>query len=217
MNYELLENNKVTLCGVVASLPEYSHEVYGEQFFNLYLAVERLSDNQDIIPITVSDRIIRENNFEVGTKICVKGQFRSYNKIEDEKSKLMLTVFVREVLTQYDENITNEIELCGFICKNPIYRTTPFKREICDILVAVNRAYNKSDYLPCIAWGRNARFAKNLQIGQAINIVGRIQSRDYQKKIDDEKMITKTAYEISISQISYQNATSSVQFEQYYK
>lgn len=217
MNYELLENNKVTLCGVVASLPEYSHEVYGEEFYNLFIAVERLSDNQDIIPITVSDRLLKVNNFELGTKICVKGQFRSYNKIENEKSKLMLTVFVRDVCYNFKEDAINEITLTGYVCKSPIYRTTPFKREICDVLIAVNRAYNKSDYLPCIAWGRNARFAKNLQVGDAVNIVGRIQSRDYQKKLEDEKMVTKTAYEISISQISYQKMENSISFEQYYK
>ena len=217
MNYELLENNKVTLCGVVASLPEYSHEVYGEEFYNLQLAVERLSDNQDIIPITVSDRLLKVNNFELGTKVYIKGQFRSYNKIENDKSKLMLTVFVREVLSEFDEDVTNEIILTGYVCKSPVYRTTPFKREICDVLIAVNRAYNKSDYLPCIAWGRNARFAKNLQVGDGVNIVGRIQSRDYQKKLEDDKTITKTAYEISISQISYLKNENQVQFEQYYK
>lgn len=217
MNYELLDNNKVTLCGVIASTKEYSHEVYGEEFYTLNLAVERLSDNQDIIPITISDRLLKINNFEVGSKVCIKGQFRSYNKIENEKSKLMLTVFVREVVDTVNYEPINEIELSGFICKNPIYRTTPFKREICDILVAVNRAYNKSDYLPCIAWGRNARFAKNLQVGEGVNIVGRIQSRDYQKKLENDETITKTAYEISISQISHLKNENSVVFEQYYK
>ena len=217
MNYELLENNKVTLSGMVASLPEYSHEVYGEEFFTLYLAVERLSDHQDIIPITVSDRILKENNFEIGSKICLKGQFRSYNKIENEKSKLMLTVFVREVVAPEEIDVTNEIVLTGYVCKSPIYRTTPFKREICDILIAVNRAYNKSDYLPCIAWGRNARFAKALKVGANVTITGRIQSRDYQKKLDDNQIVTKTAYEISISQISNATSSTPVDIEQYYK
>ena len=217
MNYELLENNKVTLSGVVASLPEYSHEVYGEEFFTVYLAVERLSDHQDIIPITVSDRILKENNFEIGARIGLKGQFRSYNKIENEKSKLMLTVFVREIISSEENNITNEIQLLGYVCKAPIYRTTPFKREICDVLIAVNRAYNKSDYLPCIAWGRNARFAKSLKVGANVSIIGRIQSRDYQKKLDDNQVVTKTAYEISISHISNYNSSTPVDFEQYYK
>ena len=217
MNYELLENNKVTLCGMVASLPEYSHEVYGEEFFTLYLAVERLSDHQDIIPITVSDRILKDNNFEIGAKVCLKGQFRSYNKIQDEKSKLMLTVFVREVVSPEEVTVSNEIQLTGFVCKPPIYRTTPFKREICDVLIAVNRAYNKSDYLPCIAWGRNARFSKSLKVGANVTITGRIQSRDYQKKLSDNQVVTKTAYEISISQISNADMPTQVDVEQYYK
>lgn len=217
MNYELLENNKVTLKGMVASLPEYSHEVYGEEFFTLFLAVDRLSDHQDIIPITVSDRILKENNFEIGATVALKGQFRSYNKIENEKSKLMLTVFVREVVDALEENVANEIILTGYVCKTPIYRTTPFKREICDVLIAVNRAYNKSDYLPCIAWGRNARFAKALSVGDGITLTGRIQSRDYQKKLSENETVTKTAYEISISQISNAKNQTTVNFEQYYK
>lgn len=217
MNYELLENNKVTLFGMIASQPEYSHEVYGEEFFTLYLAVERLSDHQDIIPITVSDRILKENNFEIGAKICLKGQFRSYNKIENDKSKLMLTVFVREIVNPEEVSVTNEIQLSGYVCKNPIYRTTPFKREICDVLIAVNRAYNKSDYLPCIAWGRNARFAKSLKVGSNVTVTGRIQSRDYQKKLDENQTITKTAYEISISQITNAAVATPVDVEQYYQ
>ena len=216
MNYELLENNKVTLKGMVASLPEYSHEVYGEEFFTLYLAVERLSDHQDIIPITVSDRIIKENNFEIGATVALKGQFRSYNKIENEKSKLMLTVFVREVIDAVEEDVTNEITLTGYVCKTPVYRTTPFKREICDILIAVNRAYNKSDYLPCIAWGRNARFAKSLNVGDGITLTGRIQSRDYQKKLSESETVTKTAYEISISSISNLKDSKEIKIDKYY-
>ena len=216
MNYELLENNKVTLCGIVASALEYSHEVYGEEFYNLYLAVDRLSEQKDIIPITVSDRLLKQNNFEIGNKVCIKGQFRSYNKIENEKSKLMLTVFVREILEEEPE-VSNEIVLTGFVCKKPIYRTTPFKREICDVLIAVNRAYNKSDYLPCIAWGRNARFTKNLDVGECVMVMGRIQSREYQKRLEDDKVVTKTAYEISISQISYNKEENVVEFKQYYK
>ena len=216
MNYELLENNKVTLKGIVASLPEYSHEVYGENFYTLFLAVERLSDHQDIIPITVSDRILKENNFEIGATVALKGQFRSYNKVENEKSKLMLTVFVREVVDSLEDDVTNEIILSGYVCKTPVYRTTPFKREICDILIAVNRAYNKSDYLPCIAWGRNARFAKGLNVGDGVTLTGRIQSRDYQKKLSEAETVTKTAYEISISTISNNKEIKEIKLDKYY-
>ncbi len=201
MNYELLENNKVFLSGEIISKPIFSHEVYGEGFYELNLSVQRLSDHNDIIPITVSERLLGNGDFDEGKKIAVRGQFRSYNKMVDGKSKLILTVFVRET-AEIDENMNpNIIELSGFICKEPIYRTTPFNREICDLLLAVNRAYNKSDYLPCIAWGRNARYIKNSPIGQKVFISGRIQSREYQKKVSDTEVLTKTAYEISINKI----------------
>ena len=202
MNYELMENNKVFLKGEVVSVPVFSHEVFGEGFYELALKVKRLSDNYDIIPITVSERLLSNDKFNVGKTVLVKGQFRSYNKQVENKSKLLLTVFVRELIE--DENLDinpNIIELTGFVCKEPIYRTTPFKREICDVLLAVNRAYNKSDYLPCIAWGRNARFVKNIKVGGKVSIIGRIQSREYQKKLTESESLVKTAYEISISKI----------------
>ena len=161
----------------------------------------RLSEHCDIVPVTVSEKLMTKEQFAVGKNVSIKGQFRSYNKIVDNKSRLMLTVFAREVL-DYDESMNpNIIELVGYICKPPVYRTTPFKREICDILVAVNRAYNKSDYLPCIAWGRNAKYIKDAGIGTKVELVGRIQSREYQKRINDEEIQNKTAYEISISKI----------------
>jgi len=201
MNYELLENNKVFLNGEVVSKPIFSHEVYGEGFYELNLSVQRLSDHNDIIPITVSERLIGNGEFDIGKKVSIKGQFRSYNKMVEGKSRLLLTVFVREVGEMDASMNPNIIELSGYICKEPIYRTTPFNREICDLLLAVNRAYNKSDYLPCIAWGRNARYIKNSPIGQKVFISGRIQSREYQKKIGEGEILTKTAYEISINKI----------------
>lgn len=197
-----MANNKVYLRGKVIKEPEFSHEVYGEGFYEMDLAVQRLSDHNDIIPVTVSERLLNENDFSLGTEISLKGQFRSYNKMVDDKSRLMLTVFVRE-LVENDPTINpNIIELSGYICKPPIYRTTPFKREICDMLLAVNRAYNKSDYLPCIAWGRNARFVRGIDVGQKVFVSGRIQSREYQKRLSEEEVQTKTAYEISINKIS---------------
>lgn len=211
MNYELMENNKVFLKGVVASKPRFSHEVFGEGFYELDLNVKRLSDNFDNIPVTVSERLLSDGAFEIGREVSIKGQFRSYNKLVDGKSKLLLTVFVREI-TENDEGLNpNIIELNGFVCKEPIYRTTPFKREICDVLLAVNRAYNKSDYLPCIAWGRNARFVKNIKVGQKVCVIGRIQSREYQKRINDEESLVKTAYEISISKIRLEEEEGSSQ------
>ncbi len=201
MKYELLSNNKVFLCGTIKTQPQFSHESFGEAFYEIQLSVKRLSNQDDLIPITISDKLLTKE-MKVGTNLAIKGQFRSYNKVEDGKSKLMLTVFVREVI-EYNETMNpNIIEITGFICKEPTYRTTPFKREICDVLIAVNRAYNKSDYLPCIAWGRNARFVKNLEIGKKVNLVGRIQSREYQKRLETGEIITRTAYEVSINKIS---------------
>lgn len=205
MNYELMENNKVFLKGEVLSAPVFSHEVFGEGFYELNLKVKRLSNNFDIIPITVSERLLGDSSFDIGKTVSIKGQFRSYNKVVENHSKLLLTVFVRELIELDDSVNPNIIELSGFICKEPIYRTTPFKREICDVLLAVNRAYNKSDYLPCIAWGRNARFVKNIKIGQRVSIIGRIQSREYQKKVSDSESLVKTAYEISISKIKLED------------
>lgn len=202
MNYELMENNKVFLKGEVASSPVFSHEVLGEGFYELHLKVKRLSDNCDIVPVTVSERLLVDDNFAMGKTVSIKGQFRSYNKIIDGKSRLLLTVFVRSIIELDDSINPNIVELSGYVCKEPIYRTTPFGREICDLLLAVNRAYNKSDYLPCIAWGRNARYVKGATVGQKVDIIGRIQSREYQKRLSDDEVQTKTAYEISISKIA---------------
>ncbi|MBQ2864547.1 MAG: single-stranded DNA-binding protein [Clostridia bacterium] len=201
MNFEQMNNNKVYIAGIVASKPQFSYEVFGEGFYEFNLEVKRLSDASDLIPITISERLLKEQQIEIGSKLAGAGQFRSYNKLEGEKSKLMLTVFIRELLP-FDETLNpNQIELTGFVCKEPIYRTTPFKREITDVLIAVNRSYNKSDYLPCIAWGRNAKFVKNLSVGDKLNMVGRIQSRVYQKKIGDQ-VLEKVAFEISLSKIT---------------
>ena len=199
----MLENNKVTVLGEVHSEPVFSHEIFGESFYEFLIKIKRLSDSHDIIPVTISERLM-ENKIEVGKTIAISGQFRSYNKLEDNKSKLMLTIFVREFI-DLEKNIEpNLIEITGYLCKDPVYRTTPFNREICDVLLAVNRSYNKSDYIPCIAWGRNARFIKNCKIGEKIKVVGRIQSREYQKKINEEEFETKTAYEISVSKLEVQ-------------
>lgn len=199
INYSL--NNKVRLSGFVDTKPVFSHELYGEGFYEFMLKVPRLSQQCDMIPITVSERLMSGVDFSIGSKLSINGQFRSYNKLIDGKSKLMLTVFVRDFFVAEQEDNPNEVELSGYICKAPIYRTTPFNREICDLLIAVNRAYNKSDYIPCIAWGRNARFVRDIEIGQKLLISGRIQSRQYTKKLSEEISETRTAYELSISKI----------------
>ncbi len=202
MNYEEMNNNRVMLTGKVAEEAKFSHEVFGEGFYEIKLEVPRLSAQTDLLPVTVSERLLSCHNASVGATLSVMGQFRSYNKVEQEHSRLMLTVFARDILEEEDEINPNVIELEGYICKPPLYRTTPFKREICDLLLAVNRAYNKSDYIPCIAWGRNARYVNGLSVGDRIAIQGRIQSREYQKTTEEGTQITKTAYEVSISRVT---------------
>ena len=202
MNYEEMNNNRVMLTGKVAEEAKFSHEVFGEGFYEIKLEVPRLSAQTDLLPVTVSERLLSCHNASVGATLSVMGQFRSYNKVEQEHSRLMLTVFARDILEVEDEINPNVIELEGYICKPPLYRTTPFKREICDLLLAVNRAYNKSDYIPCIAWGRNARYVNGLSVGDRIAIQGRIQSREYQKTTEQGTQITKTAYEVSISRVT---------------
>lgn len=202
----LMTNNVVYLTGRVAEEPRYSHQVFGEGFYETKVEVERLSGLVDIIPVTVSERLLGEGDFEEGKYVSVSGQFRSYNKIADGKSRLMLTVFVRETNEDLPPN-TNKIELIGYVCKPPVYRTTPFKREIADVLIAVNRAYNKSDYIPCIAWGRNARFAEKLVVGDKVGLSGRIQSREYRKTDENGVESVRVAYEISVNRLSYADAT----------
>lgn len=201
MNYVTEKNNKVYICGEIVSEAQFSHEVYGEGFYEFKIKVMRLSGQADILPVTVSERIMTEN-MKIGETVCALGQFRSYNKLEGGKSRLMLTVFVRELLDAPPMKNPNSVVLSGYICKPPIYRTTPFNREIADLLIAVNRSYNKSDYIPAIAWGRNARFVKNLSVGDKVALSGRIQSREYQKKQADDTFVTMTAYEVSISKLA---------------
>lgn len=200
-----LENNSVNLVGKVVSSPEFSHEVYGEGFYIVYIQVPRLSDNYDNIPVMFSERLVSPDSIEDTQYLIIEGQFRSYNNFNSNSGhKLMLTVFAREIEIS-EEEVTNknpnQICLNGFVCRKPMYRTTPFGREIADILLAVNRAYNKSDYIPCIAWGRNARFAGSFEIGDNIRIWGRIQSRTYQKKISEDETEERVAYEISVSKM----------------
>ena len=216
MNYEELANNKVFLSGEVRTAPTFSHEVFGEGFYEFRLAVTRLSNQIDLLPVTVSERLLREFGVSVGKRVSVSGQFRSYNKLTDNHSKLMLTVFARTI-EDYDEDLNpNTIELDGYVCKKPMYRTTPFKREICDLLLAVNRAYNKSDYIPCIAWGRNARYVNTLQVGEHIVLSGRIQSREYVKQLPTGAQETRTAYEVSVSRLSTDDAEDETRSEWYH-
>ena len=168
--------------------------------------VKRLSDSYDVIPMMVSERLLDVNANYIGYHVEVTGQFRSYNRHEERKNRLVLSVFAREIsfVDEIEESAkSNQIFLDGYICKAPVYRKTPLGREIADVLLAVNRPYGKSDYIPCICWGRNARFASGFTVGSHVQIWGRIQSREYQKKVGNDKVISKTAYEVSVSKIEF--------------
>ena len=208
------ENNHIILVGKVTSDKRFSHEIYVEKFYIFDLSVPRLSGTSDIIPITVSERLMVGGDLPVGTKITVEGQFRSYNSYGEGKNKLVLTVFAKNIEMLEDQEseieakkdfVSNEVTLIGYICKKPIYRQTPFGREIADILLAVNRAYSKSDYIPCIAWGRTARFRENMEVGTEVKVVGRVQSRQYEKKHEDGSVENKVAYEVSVSSLEVIN------------
>ena len=207
----LMLNNKIYLEGKVLSGLEFSHEMYGEGFYTFNLEVQRLSDAKDVLLITVSERLIAGLEISVGAELIVEGQLRSYNKFIEGANRLILTVFARDITPCVEKSKNpNQIYLDGYICKQPIYRTTPFGREIADMLLAVNRSYNKSDYIPTIAWGRNSRFCKQLEVGDNIRVWGRLQSREYQKRISENELIKKVAYEVSISKMERINKNNSV-------
>ena len=199
-----MENNKVTVIGTIVSGFTFSHAVFGEGFYLVDLLVNRLSEQADIIPLMISERLIDVTKDYQGCTMEASGQFRSYNRHEGTKNRLVLSVFVREVrfmeeFTDYTK--TNQIFLDGYICKEPVYRKTPLGREIADLLLAVNRPYGKSDYIPCICWGRNARYAEHFKVGERCAIWGRIQSREYMKKLDEENVEKRVAFEVSVSKL----------------
>ena len=203
---KIIENNQVEIMGKIASQFTFSHQVFGEGFYMVDVLVKRLSDSEDRIPVMISERLLDVTQDCEGEYIHVTGQFRSYNRHEEKKNRLVLSVFAREVefVEDDDESMkTNSIFLDGYICKPPVYRKTPLGREIADLLVAVNRPYGKSDYIPCICWGRNARYASAFQVGGHVLIWGRIQSREYVKRISEEETEKRTAYEISVSKLEY--------------
>ena len=204
MSDKIIENNQVTIMGKVATEFSFSHEVFGEGFYMVEVEVKRLSNSEDRIPLMISDRLIDVTQDYTGEYIMVHGQFRSYNRHEEQKNRLVLSVFVREISFMEEEpdgTKTNSIWLDGYICKEPIYRKTPLGREIADLLLAVNRPYGKSDYIPCICWGRNARYASGFEVGEHVQLLGRIQSREYVKRISDTETEKRVAYEVSVSKL----------------
>lgn len=206
MTDKIIENNQVSIMGKIISGFTFSHEVFGEGFYMVDISVQRLSDSADIIPVMISERLIDVTQDYEGEYIQIFGQFRSYNRHEEKKNRLVLSVFAREacfVEDECDKIKSNQIFLDGYICKMPVYRRTPLGREIADMLLAVNRPYGKSDYIPCICWGRNARFTSGFEVGGHVQVWGRIQSREYVKKLEDESTEKRVAYEVSVSKLEY--------------
>ena len=217
MTDKVIENNQVTVMGEIVSEFSYSHEIFGEGFYMVDIKCQRLSDSYDIIPVMVSERLLDVSACYIGRLICINGQFRSYNRHEERKNRLVLSVFAREIefIEEMEESSkTNQIYLDGYICKEPIYRKTPLGREIADLLLAVNRPYGKSDYIPCICWGRNARYASNFKVGERCGVWGRIQSREYMKKIDEENVERRVAFEVSVSKLELMEEEQGEQEEQ---
>ncbi|HOW23898.1 MAG TPA: single-stranded DNA-binding protein [Sedimentibacter sp.] len=204
-----MQSNYIKIVGKIHSELEFSHEVFGEKFYEFFIEVPRLSDTKDILPVIISERIINDINMDIGNHIVLEGQFRSYNRYENASNKLLLRIFVRDIYVPDENELEelkrhpNEVYLNGYLCKETKFRTTPFGREITDMLIAVNRSYNKSDYIPCIAWGRNARYCEKLEVGDHIKIWGRIQSRKYQKKTENDTYETRTAYEVSVTKLEH--------------
>lgn len=201
---KIFENNQVTIMGEIVSNFSYSHEIYGEGFYMVYVRCNRLSESCDIIPVTVSERLMNVTKDYRGKLVCVNGSFRSYNRHDEYKNRLVLSVFASEIsfIDEIEDNYkANQIYLDGYICKQPVYRKTPLGREIADLLLAINRPYGKSDYIPCICWGRNARYASELSVGRHMKVLGRVQSREYRKPLADNTLETRTAYEVSVERL----------------
>lgn len=202
------DTNSITLAGTVQDELQYSHQIYGEGFYVFHLSVPRMSSYEDVLPVTVSERLLNTMVIRPGDSVIIEGQVRSYNKFIDGANRLIITVFARDLrLNDGEDRIKNpnQVFLDGYICKQPAYRVTPLNREITDLLIAINRFYNKSDYIPCIAWGRNARFCSNLNVGDHLRLWGRLQSREYQKRISEQEVVTKVAYEVSITKLEQVN------------
>lgn len=199
-----MDNNNVEIGGEIIEEPEFSHEIYDEKFYKFSIKTKRLSEYEDILPVIISERLVNLNDIKVGAIVKIFGQFRSYNLQTETRNKLVLSIFVKDIEFTDDESIltTNDANFIGYICKEPVYRKTPLGREIADVLVAINRTYRKSDYIPCILWGRNAKYCETLNVGDLVKLNGRIQSRSYEKKLENGEVLKKTAYEVSVSKFA---------------
>lgn len=200
-----MDNNNVEIGGEIIEEIKFSHEIYDEKFYKFLIKTKRLSDYEDILPVIISERLVNLEEIKIGKIVKISGQFRSYNLQTETRNRLLLSIFVKEIEFTEDEKVLtlNDANFVGYICKEPVYRKTPLGREIADVLIAINRTYKKSDYVPCILWGRNAKFCETLNVGDLVKLNGRIQSRTYEKKNPDGEIMKKTAYEVSVSKFGY--------------
>lgn len=199
-----MDNNNVEIGGEIVEELKFSHEIFDEKFYKFSIKTKRLSDYEDILPVIISERLVNLDDIKIGRIVKISGQFRSYNLQTETKNRLVLSIFVKEIEFTDDKSILtlNDANFIGYICKEPVYRKTPLGREIADVLIAINRTYRKSDYVPCILWGRNAKFCETLKVGDLVKLSGRIQSRTYEKKLENGDTIKKTAYEVSVSKFA---------------
>lgn len=200
-----MDNNNVEIGGEIIEEIKFSHEIYDEKFYKFLIKTKRLSEYEDILPVIISERLVNLEDIKIGKIVKISGQFRSYNLQTETRNRLLLSIFVKEIEFTEDEKVLtlNDANFVGYICKEPVYRKTPLGREIADVLIAINRTYKKSDYVPCILWGRNAKFCETLNVGDLVKLNGRIQSRTYEKKNPDGEIMKKTAYEVSVSKFGY--------------
>lgn len=189
--------NRIVAVGRFDGGLELSHEVMNEPFYTGSLVVKRLSGAADRLPVTIPGKLLTTDGVITDRPVMVQGQVRSYNKVVDGSGRLMVTLFAQSVAECSDNETLNKVAITGALCRPPVYRSTPFGREICDMMLAVNRAFGKSDYIPCIAWGRNAQYASRFNVGDRIKLTGRLQSREYQKLQENGEYLTRMAYEVS--------------------
>ena len=193
--------NQITLRGTLTCTPAFSHENHGRHFFRFFMKIPRLSSNSDILPVIIPGYLLEGKLLEEGMSLCVSGQIRSHNLRADGKRHLSIFVFA-SCLEPDEEEPLNHVTLEGIVCREPSYRRTPLGREICDLMLAVPRGFQRTDYLPCILWGTTAREAASCRTGDMITICGRFQSRPY-TKLTEEGPVHKTAYEISALTASF--------------
>ena len=187
--------NQIIVRGSLTALPRFSHENHGKRFFRFSLEVPRLSGNVDILPVVAEEKILNQMDLSGGEMLTVIGQIRSHNTRQEGVRRLLVFIFAADMIAE-DAEPMNDVMIEGPLCREPVYRRTPLGREICDAMIAVPRAFNRADYLPCILWGRTAQDISRCHTRDRVRITGRLQSRVYTKLTDDGP-IERTAYEIS--------------------